>query len=57
MGLLIFALIVLVVVAVICAVVYQIPWPPPMQFMRWLIPVVALLIALVLIIQRMGIAT
>ena len=56
MSLLVFALVALVVAAVVCAIAYQIPWPAPMGFMRWLIPTVALLIALVLIVQRLGLA-
>jgi hypothetical protein len=56
MSLLVFCLIVLVVVAIVCAISYQVPWPPPMQFMRWVVPVIALLIALVLIVQKLGIA-
>ena len=54
MSLLIFALIVLVVVGIVCAVAYQIPFPPGMVWLRWVIPCVALLIALVVILQRMG---
>ena len=56
MSLLVFCVVVLVVVAIVCAVCYQVPWPPPMGFMRWVIPVVALLIAVVLIVQKMGLA-
>ena len=56
MSLLVFALVVLVVAAVVCAIIYQIPLPPPMAFLRWLVPVVVLLIALVLIVQRLGLA-
>ena len=56
MSLLVFALIVLVVVGIISAICYQIPFPPPMGFLRWVIPCVALLIALILLLQRAGIA-
>jgi hypothetical protein len=54
MSLLIFAVIVLVVVGIVCAIAYQIPFPPPVAWLRWVIPCVALLIALVVILQRMG---
>jgi hypothetical protein len=56
MGLLVFCLIVLVVVGIVCAVAYQIPFPPPVAWLRWAIPCIALLIALVVILQRAGLA-
>lgn len=54
MSLLVFCLVVLIVVGIICAIVYQIPFPPPVAWLRWAIPCVALLIALVVILQRFG---
>jgi hypothetical protein len=54
MGLLVFALIVLVVVGIVCAIAYQIPWPPTLTWARWAIPCIALVIALVVILQRLG---
>jgi hypothetical protein len=54
MSLLIFALIALIVVGIVCAIAYQIPFPPPLAWMRWAVPCVALLIALILILQRAG---
>jgi hypothetical protein len=54
MELLIFCIVVLVVVGIICAIAYQIPFPPPLAWLRWVIPTVALLIALVLILGRLG---
>ena len=56
MGLLIFALFVLIVVGVICAIAYYIPFPPPLAWLKWVIPCVALLVALVILAQKMGIA-
>jgi hypothetical protein len=56
MGLLIFALFVLIAVGIVCAIAYQIPWPPPVGWLRWVIPCVALLIALILIAQKAGVA-
>jgi hypothetical protein len=56
MSLLIFILVVLIVVGIVCAIVYNIPFPPPLGWLRWVIPVVALLIALVLIVQKAGLA-
>ncbi len=54
MSLLIFALLVLIVVGIVCAIAYSIPFPPPVAWLRWAIPCIALLIALVVILQRMG---
>ena len=54
MGLLIFALVVLIVVGIICAIAYNIPFPPPVAWLKWAIPCIALVIALVVILQRMG---
>jgi hypothetical protein len=54
MTLLIFCLIVLIIVGVVCAIAYQIPFPPPVAWLRWVIPCVALLVALIVILQRMG---
>jgi hypothetical protein len=54
MSLLIFALIALIVAGIVCAIAYQIPFPPPLAWMRWAVPCVALLIALILILQRAG---
>jgi hypothetical protein len=56
MTLLIFALVVLIVVGIICAIAYNIPFPPPLAWLRWAIPCIALVIALVVILQRMGLA-
>jgi hypothetical protein len=54
MSLLVFALAALIVVGIVTAIAYQIPFPPPLAWAKWAIPVVALLIALVAIMQRMG---
>ena len=54
MGLLIFAIIVLIVVGIVCAIAYSIPFPPPVAWLRWAVPCVALLIALIVILQRIG---
>jgi hypothetical protein len=56
MSLLVFAVFLLIVIGIVCAIAYYIPWPPPLAWMRWAIPVLALLIALVLIVQKMGLA-
>jgi len=53
-GVLVFSILVLIVVGVVCAIAYQIPFPPPVAWLRWAIPVLALLVALVLIVQRLG---
>jgi hypothetical protein len=54
MSLLIFALLLLIVVGIVCAIAYNIPFPAPVAWLRWAIPCIALLIALVVILQRMG---
>jgi hypothetical protein len=54
MSLLVFALVVLIVVGIICAIAYNIPFPPPVAWLRWAIPCIALVIALVVILQKMG---
>jgi hypothetical protein len=54
MSLLIFALAVLIVVGIVTAIAYYIPFPPPLAWAKWAIPVIALLIGLVAILQRMG---
>lgn len=56
MSLLIFSLVVLLVVGIVCAIAYYIPFPPPLSWLKWVIPCVALLVALVLIVQKAGIA-
>jgi hypothetical protein len=55
MSLLVFALLVLIVVGIICAIAYYIPFPPPLLWLKWVIPCVVLLIAVLLILQRMGV--
>jgi hypothetical protein len=55
MDLLLYALTVLIVVGIICAIAYYIPWPPPLAWARWAIPCVALLLALLAIVQRLGV--
>ena len=56
MSLLVFAIFVLIVVGIVAAIAYYIPWPPPLVWMRWAIPVLALLVALVILAQKMGVA-
>jgi hypothetical protein len=56
MSLLVFCVFLLIVVGIVCGIAYYIPFPPPMMWLRWVIPVVALLIALILIVQKLGIA-
>lgn len=55
MALLVFCIVVLIVVAIICAIAYQIPFPPTLAWLKWVIPCVALLVALLVIVQRMGV--
>jgi hypothetical protein len=56
MGLLIFCIVVLIAVGIVCGIAFYIPFPPPMAWLRWVIPCIALLVALVLILQKMGMA-
>lgn len=56
MTLLVFCIVVLIVVGIVCAIAYTIPFPPPLGWLKWVIPCVALLIALLLIVSRLGIA-
>ena len=57
MSLLIFAIVVLIIVGIICAIAYAIPFPPPVAWLRWVIPCVALLVALIVLLPRLGVAT
>jgi hypothetical protein len=54
MTVLVFALIVLVVAGIVCAIAYKVPFPASVSWLRWAIPCLALVIALVLILQRLG---
>ena len=56
MSLLILALVVLIVVGIISAISYQIPFPSPLGWLRWAIPCIALLVGLIVILQRSGLA-
>lgn len=50
---LILCIFILIVVGIICAIAYNIPFPPPVAWLRWVIPCVALLIALIVILQQL----
>jgi hypothetical protein len=54
MSLLVFILIVLIVVGVVIAVCNYIPFPAPLSWLRWAIPAVALVFALIVILQKAG---
>jgi len=54
MDLLVFLIIVLACVGIVCAIAYQIPFPPPVSWLRWVIPCLALLVGLVVILGRIG---
>ena len=55
-SLLVFFLFILVIVGIAVAIAYYIPVSPPFAWLKWAIPVAALIIALVLIVQKMGVA-
>jgi hypothetical protein len=56
MSLLMFAILCVVIVGVAVGIAYYIPAQPPFAWLKWAIPVVALLIVLVLTVQRLGVA-
>jgi hypothetical protein len=56
MGLLLYVLVVLIFVGIIAAIAYYIPFPPPLSWLKWVIPLIALLIAIFLIVPKLGIA-
>jgi hypothetical protein len=56
MSLLVFCIVVLLVAAIVCAIAYSIPFPPPVGWLRWVIPCVVLLVALIVILQKAGLA-
>jgi hypothetical protein len=57
MNLLVWVIILMIIVGVIIAVLQYIPIPAPLAWLKWVIPLVALLIALILILQRTGMLT
>jgi len=52
---LMFIVLVIIAICIVFALAYYIPWPPPIAFMRWLLPVLALLVLLVLVLQKLGV--
>jgi hypothetical protein len=52
---LMFTILVVIAVCIVFALAWYIPWPPPIAFMRWLLPVIALLVVLVLVLQKLGV--
>jgi hypothetical protein len=56
MSLLVFAILCIAIVGVAVGIAYYIPAVPPFAWLKWAIPVVALLVVLVLIVQRLGVA-
>lgn len=54
MDVLVFAIVVLIVAGIIGAIAYYIPFPPPVAWLKWAIPALALLVAVLAILQRMG---
>jgi hypothetical protein len=55
MSVLIFCIVVLIVVGIVCAIAYSVPFPAPLAWLRWVIPCVALLLALLLILPKLGV--
>ena len=53
---LMFIVYVIIAVCNVFAIAYYTPWPPPVVFLRWLLPVLALLVVLVLVLQKLGVA-
>ena len=57
MDLLIFCIAVLIVVGIVAAIAYYIPFPPPLFWLKWALPCIALVVALIVILHRMGLAS
>jgi hypothetical protein len=51
---LVFIVGVLIVVGIVAAIAYYIPFPPPLAWLKWAIPAIALGIAAVMIMRRLG---
>jgi hypothetical protein len=56
MSLLVFAILCIAIIGIAVAIAYYIPAVPPFAWLKWAVPIVALLIVLVLIVQRLGVA-
>jgi hypothetical protein len=56
MSLLMFAILCIVIIGIAVGIAYYIPAVPPFAWLKWAVPIVALLIVLVLVVQRMGVA-
>jgi hypothetical protein len=56
MSLLMFAILCIVIIGIAVGIAYYIPAVPPFAWLKWAVPIVALLIVLVLIVQRLGVA-
>lgn len=54
MELIIWSVLILVVVGIVYAIANTIPFPAPVAWLRWALPAVALLIALVIILDRLA---
>jgi len=54
MSILVFAIVVLILVGLVCAVATYIPFPPPVAWLRWVICVLAVVVAILLIAQKAG---
>jgi hypothetical protein len=56
MSLLVFAIVMMVIVGIAVGIAYYIPAAPPFAWLKWAIPVAALVVVLILVIQRLGVA-
>lgn len=55
MDVIVFAVMVLIVVGIVAAIAYYIPFPPPLAWLKWAIPTLALLVALLVLLSRLGV--
>jgi hypothetical protein len=54
MNVLLYILVVLLFVGIIGAIAYYIPFPPPLAWLKWVIPLLALLVAIFLIVPKLN---
>jgi len=50
------ALMLLIVVGIIFAITYQIPFPPGLLWLKWALPAIALVVVLIVLLHRLGLA-
>lgn len=56
MSLIVFLLILILIIGVVFSIAYYTPWPAPLSWMRWVLPLIALIVVLVVLLQKLGVA-